>query len=214
MTLQNYLQLKAQTANTKRYLKSRKKDWRQYYEQIHETNNSTNIWKKIKWFTAKTNNKQKLPQEPTEKYNFIKLQSPDWVLNKFPSYDKSSQNLTTHFLTVTKAEIHNAIYRKKNSKTTPGRDEISYSLLYHLPENAINILTKFYNYAISNNYIPEEWKTVQIIPIPKPHKVLSIINNFRPIALLTYIIKILETIITDKLQHHLQKHNLWPRNQN
>lgn len=41
----------------------------------------------------------------------------------------------------------------------------------------------------------------------------SLINSFRPIALLSCIRKVLEIIISDKLHHHLQHNNLWPENQ-
>ena len=64
---------------------------------------------------------------------------------------------------------------KKNCKTATGRDESSYRLLYHFPEIPIKILTDFYNFALKHNYeyIQKEWKTITIIPVPKPHKDLS-----------------------------------------
>ena len=169
---------------------------------------------KIKWFTNKTTNNKTFPKETNKVYDFLKLQSPDWVKSEYPQYDNLVQNTHMQLESVTLEEVQNAIECKKNCETAPGNDEISYTLLYHLPEIAIKTLTNFYNFALKYNYIPQEQKMITIIPVPKPHKDLSQINNFRPIALLSCIRKILEIIITDKLQHHLQYLNLWPRNQN
>ena len=90
-------------------------------------------------------------------------------------------------------------------------DEISYKLLYNLPERAIEILTNIYNRAISDGHIPQEWKLISLIPIPKQHTDNKQIH-FRPIAI-SCIRKVLEIIIADKIQHYLLHNNLWPEHQ-
>ena len=104
---------------------------------------------------------------------------------------------------ITRKELQNVIARKKNS--SPGEDSIQYPFFKHLPSNAINILLDFYNTIWSRGDIPLAFKHAIITPIYKTDKPVSDPSSYRPIALTDHMGKILETVITDRLNSFLEE---------
>ena len=51
-----------------------------------------------------------------------------------------------------------------------------------------------YNTSLNNNIVPHTWKLANIIPIPKPNKDMNIGTSYRPISLISVIVKTLEDI--------------------
>jgi hypothetical protein len=56
--------------------------------------------------------------------------------------------------------------------------------------------------------MPKTWKEANIVPIPKPDRDHSICKNYRPIALLSCVGKLLERIICNRLMWFLNEHQL------
>lgn len=44
-------------------------------------------------------------------------------------------------------------------------------------------------FHFNNNIVKDEWRVIKIVPIPKPNRNLNDIKNFRPISLLSVIVK-------------------------
>lgn len=89
---------------------------------------------------------------------------------------------------------------------TPGIDNISYSMLKHLPSNLFLNLISNFNKIIHGDPVPVEWKCHLVVPIPKVGKNLEIVTNFRPIAMSSCIGKLFENIIKNRLEWHLEHH--------
>ena len=62
--------------------------------------------------------------------------------------------------------------------------------------------------SFKHGYIPQNWKNITAIMIPKPGKNRHEIKNYRPISLINCLEKILKKIITDKLQSFVNSKNI------
>ena len=76
-------------------------------------------------------------------------------------------------------ELKHAI--KVSRDTSPGIDTVHYQLLKHLPEDSLLLLLYIFNHIWLTQDFPTSWKTVIIIPVPKPGKVISDPGSYRPI---------------------------------
>ena len=76
----------------------------------------------------------------------------------------------------------------------------------HVP--LLNIL----NASISSGIFPEVWKSAQVIPIHKKGDKTDV-GNYRTIAILSPISKVLEKIIQKRIVSYFNKRNLFNKNQ-
>jgi hypothetical protein len=63
------------------------------------------------------------------------------------------------------------------------------------------------------NYIPDAWKTAEVIMIPKPGKNLSEVESYRPISLLLIMSKLFEKLILKHLEPVIAEKYLVPKHQ-
>jgi reverse transcriptase-like protein/retrotransposon-encoded endonuclease len=117
--------------------------------------------------------------------------------------DKKTRKLTNDKnYRITEIQVKEAIKSSKTNNST-GPDNINIQHLKHLGINAIIYLTKIYNLAIQTNTLPHIWKLAKIIPIPKPHKDLGDSLSYRPISLLSPIVKTLEKVILPEITQNI-----------
>ena len=109
-------------------------------------------------------------------------------------------------------ELKTGMKRLRNGKS-PGEDDISNEMIRHLSEPAKETLLKLYNLSWKLKICPKEWKSAEIVTIPKPGKDLSIPTSFRPISLLSTISKLMERLVQARLQDHLERNNKLHPNQ-
>jgi hypothetical protein len=74
-------------------------------------------------------------------------------------------------------------------------------------------LTTLINACIRLNYIPDAWKTAEVIMIPKSGKNLSEVESYRPIALLPIMSKLFEKLILKRLKPIIAEKHLVPTHQ-
>lgn len=83
----------------------------------------------------------------------------------------------------------------KQKNTSPGHDNIHWSIFKRLSPKVHDHIIKIYNYCLNNGLFPQTWKTGNIIVIHKPNTDSSKAANYRPITLLPVIGKLFEKII-------------------
>ena len=108
-------------------------------------------------------------------------------------------------------EIINEIRKLKNK--APGISGINRHILINCPKNIIYSIKNIFNASLSIGYFPDQFKVAKNIPVPKPGKDSKQIENYRPISLLEVPGKILEKILSKRLQRHLHLHNQLNPNQ-
>lgn len=95
-----------------------------------------------------------------------------------------------------------------NKKSSASPSGIDYHIIAKLLSRMQLIVVDFMNLSLSSGIIPETWKSLHIIPIPKPQSFHYNINNTRPIVLLDTFRKVLTKLILSRLSLILQQHNV------
>ena len=118
----------------------------------------------------------------------------------------ASNNTEAYNLSFSMQELQNAL--SNSAETSPGEDNIHYSMISHLPicsrKFLLNILNGLWNCSSS----PSSWKTSIIIPILKPGKDPYLALSYRPIALTSCISKLYERMVNTRLVWYLESKNL------
>lgn len=110
-------------------------------------------------------------------------------------------------------EVKSAIQKDINPKKTPGYDKVNGTIIKELSENGKKFVTYLFNAILRTCYFPHQWKTANIILIPKPGKDPSNASSYRPISILPTLAKLFEKLLVKRLKHLLQSTELIPAHQ-
>lgn len=109
-------------------------------------------------------------------------------------------------------EILSIIRNLKNPKA-PGLDDVNNILIKNLPQKGFEYLKFIINSCLKLEHFPKVWKHAKVIPIPKPGKPTNEVSSYRPISLLSSISKILERILLNRINDHIEDNNIIPNEQ-
>jgi hypothetical protein len=118
------------------------------------------------------------------------------ILNSLPQI--SSMNNDRLIEPISSEEINNVIKKLPNNKS-PRADGLSYEFYKSLSPLLLSHLTLLFNQILLTNKSPLSWKVSNIVLIPKKSEDKSLIQNWRPIALLNSDCKIFMKIIANRL---------------
>ncbi|VDP42134.1 unnamed protein product [Echinostoma caproni] len=90
------------------------------------------------------------------------------------------------------------------AKKSPGLDEIPPILLQQCSEQLALPLSKLFNHSMEVGVVPDEWKTCVVSPIFKSGD-RTLPNNYRPVALLSVVSKVMEGLIDDKINEFVEQ---------
>jgi hypothetical protein len=93
---------------------------------------------------------------------------------------------------------------KSNNSTATGPDGLTVLHLKHLGPAGTEYHTDLFNLSVRNAVVPAIWKTALVIPVPKPGKLVDKGASYRPISLLSPVVKILERLFLPSLTSALQ----------
>ena len=93
----------------------------------------------------------------------------------------------------TKAELLSVLSQVK--KSSPGEDNITYQMLANLGNTMLDDLLSLINHSHLEQRLPTRWKVIPHVPVPK-----STPGEFRPIALLSCIDKVMESMQLARLK--------------
>ena len=124
--------------------------------------------------------------------------------------DFSTMNNMKYNGRITEEELEYVLEQSKDS--TPGKDEITYSMIKNLgtkgKEQFLYLLNKIFN----EGKFPDKWKEAYIIPILKNGKESIDPTAYRPIALTSCACKILEKILNRRLLWFLESKGYFHKN--
>lgn len=189
--------LQAKISKAQRLIREAKNEtWRQFCTSIDSKVTTHEMWKRMKWLKGRHTPKIHINEEQTG----ILLHSltPDSVSLDKPSFNSVNEVLSSK---ITLHELNNTL---KNKDTTPGSDNISYSMIKNLPDSAKHILISLFNRFLLNGFVPFQWRDTKILPIPKSGSETGTIK-LRPIALISCVCKTLHSILTKRLEWYLEK---------
>ena len=104
---------------------------------------------------------------------------------------------------------------KKLIKSLPSKhcklDPIPTWLLKDTLDELLPVITKLFNLSLSSAHVPESFKTSLLLPLlKKPNLDPNGLNNYRPIANLPFLGKVLERIVAAQLKAHLERFGMLP----
>ena len=102
--------------------------------------------------------------------------------------------------------------KKLGADKAVGPDNISGRMLKMCADSIAPVLARIFNISIASGKLPMEWKTAHVVPVYKKGD-RSTLTNYRPIALTSIVVKMLESLVCDKLRNHLLTNGLMFENQ-
>ena len=101
-------------------------------------------------------------------------------------------------------EVRRAVKRLKNNKS-PGNDGIAGEMIKHGGAIVIQEMHKLCDAAWKEGRTQEEWKKSILVILPKKGSALEC-NNYRTIALMSHLSKVLMMILTERLRTQIEEH--------
>lgn len=87
-----------------------------------------------------------------------------------------------------------------------GEDGMYHEFIKHFGTNVKRWLCKFYSNILNSGILPTEFKETKIIAILKPGKVNDRPESYRPIALISCCLKLLERMIYNRISNKIFEH--------
>ena len=90
-------------------------------------------------------------------------------------------------------------------------DPIPTWLLKDTLDELLPVITKLINLSLSSGHVPDSFKSSLLLPLlKKPNLDRNGLNNYRPIANLPFLGKVLERIVVLQMKVHLERHGMLP----
>ena len=208
---------KQDLAKANNEIKKKVKECKQTYKSKIETNFMSNdmssVWRGLKQVTGYECNKNRVNALNERDYAnelndfYARFDQHDFSQAHKQIRDnccKDTYNNTSNFNTHDVCKQFNLVNQNKAS----GPDDISCKLLKVCSEQLAYIFTYVFNQSFNTHYIPKEWKTSKILPVPKKSKI-SQLNDLRPVALTSVVFKCFEKLVLKDLIKQVE-HQLDP----
>ena len=210
-------------------LKKEKKNWKQ--GKLQECgNNSGQIWKNVLgWLNWKSSgaptqifHNGRLENKPARIATCINeyfVSKVDTIIRNLPQ--SQADPLKTLLLRENRAptfslkpaypdQIGKIISGLKNSNTS-GVDFIDTGIIKLVSEDILPAVTHLVNLSIKQSEFPLAWKHAKVIPLHKKEDILDP-KNYRPVAILPILSKILERVIFQQVVAHFDENQLFHPN--
>ena len=236
-TVENLLNYRQARAYAQRLIrKSAKEYWQNYCTSLNEKTNIKKVWNTVKKLkgvsTSSSSAALKIngvivtdPAARAEVFvdHFASVTDDSHYQEPFVSFKPAMEALVRPVRTAqAQKDTHpelNAPFsfdelefalRRSPSHSAPGEDGISYELLKSLSVTSKQTLLKLYNLVWVNRKTPLAWRKVLVCPFLKPDKDGFDPSSYRPISLTSSTGKVLEKMVTRRLNWHLEKNHLYP----
>lgn len=123
--------------------------------------------------------------------------------------EKNCQFINGH---ISEVEVEKLISSIQNERTF-GTDNLDGKILKMAVKHITKPVSYIFNLSIEKGIYPALWKEAKVIPLPKDSKGSLDGPNSRPISLLPVLGKLLEKVITSRVQNYLFENNLLTNSQ-
>ena len=184
--------------------------------------NTNNVWQYIKWtkgnrhttmppiLNTETN---KFEHDLNAKAEVIKKTLLDIPINPNVQVPEGPYPERIAWKAITKQEIDTEL-AGYNTDTAPGQSKITYTILKWLNKAAPTLMTTLYSNILELGFHPACLKSANVAVVPNPNKPnYTLAKAYRPIALLECLSKVLEKVITKRLNFYVNKYELIPNTQ-
>ncbi|GBM88000.1 hypothetical protein AVEN_185936-1 [Araneus ventricosus] len=120
--------------------------------------------------------------------------------------EKQNNSSSSDDLPFTEQEL-SAVIRLLPRGKAPGYDSIGNIVIQEIHKKYPQLLVTLFNKFMAIGKYPDPFKIVDVILFQKPGKDIKEISEYRPIALLSTIAKVLEKLMKQSLVRHLETYN-------
>ena len=96
---------------------------------------------------------------------------------------------------------------KLKPNSAPGNDEIHTTILIEASLQLSVPLFMIFRKSLDNSSVPADWKQANVTPLFKKGN-KNCCCNYRPVSLTSHVVKVLERILKDNINIHLDRYNL------
>lgn len=196
-TLENFMKYQRIAAEAKRVLKTAARDsWRTFCENLNSSSSSSQLWSQIRKMRGKgLLSSRECSNECAEA--ILHSLTPDYVTEDFQNNgtDNFSHPLQQPFQL---SELESIL--KGRANTAPGEDSITYEMIHNLPLSAKTFLVNIFSRIYILGESVDALKVSSVILIHKQGKPVQSPSSYRPISLLSCILKLMEKMIKNRLE--------------
>lgn len=180
--------------------KARSHNWHTFCNSLNESSSDHQVWKKMCWVKGRRHNRLFAPKKEKEK--MLCDLAPDTATICQPIVTSSNPSLEKEFV------LEELLCCIKKKDTAPGEDGITYSMIHQLSLPTKKFLLHIYNLIFKYALIPEQWRCIQIVPIPKANSSSNSDVKLRPISLISCLCKIFHSMITKRLEWFVETNKI------
>ena len=177
-----------------------KMKYKEKLEDCFKSNDSKETWSCLKTITGYSDKKAVY----VENVNIPYLNDMNSFFARFEDKDGSgvsgsvSDTTTTDERVVIEAwEVKN-VFDRVNARKACGPDGIKPKVLRMCSAQLCYIYAFIMNWTLNEHTIPTAWKCSEIIPIPK--RPITVLNDYRPVALTSVVMKCMEKLILKRIK--------------
>ena len=175
-----------------------KKNYKDKVEKLFKEKDAKSAWKGLRILTSSEKKKSKAQPENTLQFCndmnqfFTRFDKFDFTTECKTLLDSLSLQNSTRIV-ISERDVERTLKAVKIGKAA-GPDKINGKVLKLCAQTLAPIFTQIFQKSMDTNKIPTEWKTSEIVPIPKRDP--PVVNNdWRPVALTDIIMKCFEKIV-------------------
>ena len=193
----------------------------------HLVNSSNNLWKNIKGILCFKScgppqqlfHEGKLVGSPKElvevmnhyfidKVNALQARLPPQINDplKYMKNMMKNRKCSFSFKSVHPDDVKRIVMGLKNTKSV-GLDDLDVHTIKLIIDDILPSLTHIINLSLDSSVFPDLWKSAKIIPLLKKGDPLSA-KNYRPVALLPILSKILEKVVFKQIVNYMETNKL------
>jgi len=202
--LLNYRKISSEVR--KKLQKKKRNNFREFVSSLNLASGPVKFWNTIRKFKnshyfKENNTINSNKQSDIDAY--ISKLAPTGVIPKMPKCEENE--FCGYFKFALKLEELREIIETVKSDSSPGPDLINHYLLKLIPDEGLTKLLVIFEDILQGKYFPNMWRKYSIILLQKPSK-----NDFRPIALASCTLKLLERMVKKRLERFIESSNLIP----
>lgn len=208
-TFENFTNFKKERAILKRKIRSEKrKCWKELINSINPDMTQKELWNTVKMIGGGRPSKNNiiLLNDQHLATQFMNQNFPT-IVNEINYTPLPTQN----YIKINFKDIRQTIYSKKDH-STPGPDLLSFYILKRINLNLQIRITELLEEVLNSGNIPEEWRSIKIIPLLKTSKDPNQWNSYRPLAMMNVLLKLINCTVKQELSTFISKNNILPVN--
>ena len=110
-------------------------------------------------------------------------------------------------------ELVEKLINDLDNKSSWGISDIPISIIKFSAKTLSLLLSELFNFCITNNCLPNEWKFAMVTPLYKNKGDLSDFNNYRGISVLSPFAKLFERVIQRQILDYFNSNKLFHESQ-